>query len=212
MLSGMTYDFLDTATLAQIDSILHDDESRQAFVQHAVQTKLEQRQQQRTQSISIRPIQTQDIAGFRAALDSVAKERKYISTLEAPALEQVTNFVNDNITKHYPQYVVLDDDLIVGWADIIPHQRESEQHIGTLGMGIMQGYRGQGIGNRLLAAVIAAAWDYGMKRLELEVFAHNLTAIQLYRKHGYQYEGIKRHAYHIDGHYGDIIMMAQYRL
>lgn len=159
----------------------------------------------------IRPIQRQDSAGFRAALDSVAKERKYISTLEAPALEQVTSFVNDNINKQYPQYVALKGEVIIGWADIIPHKRESEKHVGTLGMGIMQAYRGQGIGSRLLAAVIAAAWDYGMKRLELEVFANNLKAIQLYRKHGYQHEGIKRYAYHIEGHYGDIVMMAQYR-
>lgn len=161
--------------------------------------------------MNIRPIQTQDIAGFRAALDSVAKERKYISTLEAPALEQVASFVNDNISQKYPQHVALDGDTIIGWADIIPHKRDSEKHIGTLGMGLIQGYRGQGVGSRLLAAVIAAAWDYGLKRLELEVFADNLAAIQLYRKHGYQQEGIKHYARWIDGQYQDIVMMAQYR-
>lgn len=172
------------------------------------ETKLEQHQQT---TITIRPIQTQDIAGFRAALDSVAKERKYIATLEAPALEQVASFVNDNISQKYPQYVALDGDTIIGWADIIPHKRDSEKHIGTLGMGLIQGYRGQGVGSRLLTAVIAAAWDYGLKRLELEVFADNLAAIHLYHKHGYQEEGMKRYARWIDGQYQDIVMMAQYR-
>jgi L-phenylalanine/L-methionine N-acetyltransferase len=101
---------------------------------------------------------------------------------------------------------------IIGWADIIPLDHSTMNHVGCLGMGVMAEFRGQGIGSKLLASVIQHAWANGLKRLELEVFADNEVAIALYKKHGFVQEGVKRFARVVDGHYQDIIVMAQYRV
>ena len=110
------------------------------------------------------------------------------------------------------QYVVLEGEKVVGWADIIPMSHPTMKHVGGLGMGVVANYRNQGIGGKLLTSVMQHAWDSGLKRLELEVFADNQAAIHLYEKHGYVQEGVKRYARLIDGTYQDIVVMAQYRV
>jgi ribosomal protein S18 acetylase RimI-like enzyme len=75
-------------------------------------------------------------------------------------------------------------------------------------MGVLPGYRGLGHGRRLAEAAIAAARQAGMERIELEVFASNVTAIRLYEKLGFQHEGVKRRGRKLDGVYDDHVLMA----
>jgi L-amino acid N-acyltransferase YncA len=152
-------------------------------------------------NITIRQIELDDIAGFHAALSSVASEKKYLSTVESPPLDRIREFVRNNIEQQYSQFVAVDSDTIVGWADIVPLKRPSMNQVGS-----------QGIGDRLLKVTIAHAWLQGLQRLELEVFAGNVPAMNLYRKHGYQVEGVKRFARLIDGVYQDTVIMGQYRI
>ena len=84
-------------------------------------------------------------------------------------------------------------------------------HVGSLGMGVIKPYRGKGYGKKLLKYVIDHAWSQGLKRLELEVFSDNKIAINLYKKMGYEVEGIKKYARFYNGIYQDIVVMAQYR-
>ena len=46
-------------------------------------------------------------------------------------------------------------------------------------------------------------------RLELTVMCHNTTAIALYRKNGFEIEGIKKHAMYVEGNYIDEYYMAK---
>ena len=162
--------------------------------------------------LNVRLIEESDIDGFRAALGSVVSERKYLLTLEIPAYKSVAAFIRNSIKHRHAQYVAEIDNTIVGWADIIPKNKQSQAHSGELGMGVIAGHRGQGIGKTLLARVIAHSWDIGLKRLELEVFASNRTAIALYTQHGFEHEGTKRGACRIDGIYEDIHIMARCRI
>ena len=49
------------------------------------------------------PIAENHIPGFRAAVDAVAREKKYLAFLEAPPLEETTKFVLNNIEQKNPQ-------------------------------------------------------------------------------------------------------------
>lgn len=75
-------------------------------------------------------------------------------------------------------------------------------------MGVLSDFRGQGIGQGLIAHALNAARAGGLERVELEVFASNMPAIQLYEKVGFIVEGIKRKARKLDGLYDDIVEMA----
>ena len=162
--------------------------------------------------VLIRQIKVHDAPGFWSAFAEVAGEKKYLLRTEPPPFRDVEAFIRANMEKGHAYYVAVNDETIIGWADIIPLNRPTLTHVGVLGMGVLAGYRGQGIGDQLLKEVTEHAWASGLKRLELAVFSDNEPAIRLYKKHGYVQEGVKRYARFIDGQYQDMVMMAQYRV
>ncbi|MEV4605898.1 GNAT family N-acetyltransferase [Neorhizobium sp. LMR1-1-1.1] len=161
-----------------------------------------------TDEIRIEPIREDHVEGFREALDIVARERKYLIFLEAPPIEASLAYVRDNIAGGHPHMVAVADGRVVAWCDIRRAARDAQAHCGTLGMGIIPGYRDRGLGRRLIAAVLDASRAAGLRRIELNAHADNLRAIALYEKVGFEHEGIARHAVKIDGHYIDSVKMA----
>lgn len=149
------------------------------------------------------------IAGYHAALDAVARERRWLCFLEAPPIEKSAAFVRGLLAGGGVQVVAVDDaDAVMGWCDIARGERASIAHAGHLGMGLVKEHRGQGHGRRLMEAALGAAKAQGIERVELEVFASNAPAIALYRKLGLREEGRKLKARKIDGAYDDIVVMA----
>jgi len=158
--------------------------------------------------ITIESIQEKYALGFNAALGSVAREKKYLAWTDAPPLESTRAFVKENIEKGIPQIVAVDDGRVVGWCDIAPFNRISQKHRGTLGIGLIEGFRRKGIGTKLLRAALKLAKQYGYEKIELEVFKTNVPAIMLYEKIGFTYEGKRKAAVKIVDQYFDCILMA----
>src|SRR5919198_501367 len=103
------------------------------------------------------PMAEQHIGGFRQAVDSVARERKYLAMIEAPPHHQVRKFVLESMAAGAPQFVALADDRVIGWCDVFPKPHGTLKHSGTLGMGLIEPYRGRGIGAELMRATLRAA-------------------------------------------------------
>jgi len=160
--------------------------------------------------VKIKKIEKEYIEGFCNAVNSVAAEKKYILTLEPHPFEKMEAFANKNIDNNYAQYVALLDGQVIGWADIVPHSYSTMAHVGQLGMGVLNEYRGQGIGRKLLSAVVNHAFESGLTRLELEVFSDNHIAISLYESMGFKTEGEKINARMVDGEYQNISIMAKF--
>ena len=162
-------------------------------------------------TVAVVPIAPLHAASFRAALDIVAREKRYLAMVEAPALEQVHSFVAGNVERGVPQFVALEGDRVVGWADIVPSATHGTAHRGSLGMGVLPSYRGVGVGRAVLGACITKAWTNGLTRVDLEVRADNLPAIALYKALGFQHEGVRERGMHIDGEYFDTLLMGLLR-
>lgn len=158
--------------------------------------------------LTITPITVQDAESFHACLDAVARERRHIALLEAPPIYNIRAFVNENVSSGQPQFVARQGQRVIGWCDIIPDDMPSFAHTGTLGMGLLPEFRGQGLGRRLLEATLTRAYDIGIERVELQVFESNTAAIRLYEKIGFQTEGRLHKKLCIDGVYQDVIQMA----
>jgi ribosomal protein S18 acetylase RimI-like enzyme len=154
------------------------------------------------------PIAEEHIEGFRAAVDSVAREHRYLAFLEAPPLSDVRGFVCGNIRSNLPQFVALVDDAVVGWCDVLPKPRPVFRYTGVLGMGVINDCRGRGIGTALMATTLQAAKQSGITRVELHVREKNLRAIALYEKFGFVREGLMRRDVFVDGAYENSLLMA----
>jgi ribosomal protein S18 acetylase RimI-like enzyme len=159
-------------------------------------------------SIKIVPISEEHIEGFHHCLDSVARERRHLASVQAPPLESVRKFVLSNLANNVPQLVALNENDVIGWCDISPMKYEGFTHCGTLGMGVRKDFRRLGIGTRLLEHTIVEAKEIGLERIELEVYASNTAAISLYEKAGFVVEGVKKKGRKLAGEYDDLVQMA----
>jgi RimJ/RimL family protein N-acetyltransferase len=158
--------------------------------------------------VRIAPIAEAHIKGFRAAVDSVAREKRYLAMVRGFPIRMTRAFVRANIRKRNPHMVAIDGRRIVGWCDILRVERHAMAHSGVLGIGIVEGYREKGLGRALIQAALARARKAGLTRVELTVRQDNRRAIALYRKLGFALEGRKRKAFRVDGKYYDLLSMA----
>ncbi len=154
------------------------------------------------------PIQEAHIQGFWSAIDNVAREHKYLAFLEGPPIQLTRDFVLEQINNDWPQLVAINKGKVIGWCDISPLNRPVFAHVGSLGIGILSPYRGQGIGKALIDAALQKAKLKGLTRIELTVRENNQSAISLYEKFGFVAEGIHKNAVCIDGEYENHVFMA----
>jgi RimJ/RimL family protein N-acetyltransferase len=152
------------------------------------------------------------IAGFHACVDSVARERLYLGFVEGPPLAASQEFVRQVVAGGGVHIVAIDAcGEVVGWCDIVRDSREGFRHSGRLGIGLVPPCRGAGLGRGFAETAVRAAWERGLERIALEVFASNTRAIALYERLGFGREGVRRRARKLDGRYDDEVLMALVR-
>jgi len=161
-----------------------------------------------TPSFSILPIDASHINGFRDAWDTVAREKQYLALLRAPLMQEVQAMVMNNLRVGNPHFVALVNEQVVGWCDIVRHRLPTACHRGALSIGLLTEMRCLGIGTALIDHALKAAWANDFKRVDLVARADNVHAIALYQRHGFEIEGLQHKAFHLDGHYYDLIDMA----
>ena len=160
---------------------------------------------------SIVPTTESHFPGLYAAIDTVARERRFLAFLQAPPQEQSFDFYRNIVARDLCQFVALDGDRVIGWCDILPLMGEARAHIGTMGIGLLPEYRHRGLGARLMQASLAKAWAKGQTRIELTVRVDNANAKALYERFDFEVEGICRHAIRVGDEYHDSYTMALLR-
>ena len=82
-------------------------------------------------------------------------------------------------------------------------------HSATFFLSIEPAYWGRGIGTEAIRFLETEAKNRGFLRMECMVAATNPEAIRVYRRLGYETEGVKKQAFWIDDTYKDLIMMGK---
>ncbi len=105
--------------------------------------------------------------------------------------------------------VAVAEGKVVG-AIFLTRYENRRAHVGGIGMGVHDAYAGRGVGSALLGAVVdhSDRW-LNLKRLELQVWADNHRAIALYKRFGFETEGLLRAEGFRDGAYTDSLTMAR---
>src|SRR5689334_15722533 len=117
--------------------------------------------------IEIVPIAPAYIDSFHRVLDLVARERRYLAMREASPIEEFRGFVQNIVSRGYPQFVALSMGEVVGWSDVLPKTWPIYAHSGVLGVALLPAFRGQGLGRRLIERALHAAREFGLTRVEL---------------------------------------------
>ena len=87
--------------------------------------------------------------------------------------------------------VALDSETVVGYAGM--WHVVTEGHITNLA--VKENYRQQGVASRLVERLIAIAEEKEMIGLTLECRISNTKAQRLYKKHGFEHEGLRKKYY-----------------
>ncbi len=127
----------------------------------------------------------EDATAFHAALDSVARERRWLARNEAPPLEKTVTFMESLIAAGNVQLLAHHGGAVVGWCDV--HPRNEDPAVGIVGIGLIKDWRGKGLGEKLLRGALDAAKDR-FQRIQLDVRVDNAAAIALYKKLGFNVE------------------------
>jgi len=159
-------------------------------------------------NLRIEPLSKAHFEGLRSALDTVAREQRFLAFTEAPPEPECRAFYNSILDNGWCHRVALVDGSVVGWCDVLPTHGQARAHVGTLGIGLIPSARHRGIGAQLMRAAIDAAWAAGLTRIELTVRADNLNAKALYERMGFEVEGLLRRSFRVAGVYEDSWTMA----
>jgi RimJ/RimL family protein N-acetyltransferase len=159
--------------------------------------------------VIIRRSEIGDIESWRRTVGMVARESRFLAFQGTPPKRSAAALARMVMARGLPQFFAVVDGEVVGWCDIVPSSdREVFAHRGTLGIGLLEAYRGRGLGRALIETTVAAAWAFGFRRIELRARADNVRAIRLYKSVGFRLEGLMRRAVSLDGIDYDEVAMA----
>jgi [ribosomal protein S18]-alanine N-acetyltransferase len=135
-----------------------------------------------------------DAEAFAAVVADVAAEERWIATEPPVDVEAFAERVRRMLAEGADVLWVLEDDeaRVVGTLGL---HATRVAGVMSLGMCIVEAFRGRGGGRAFVEAAIAHARDSPLHKLELEVWPDNERAIALYRSAGFEVEGERRSHY-----------------
>lgn len=146
------------------------------------------------QQFTIRTAQPTDAAALLAYIRPIAEETEFfvLEPDEFPATEEKERqWVQDHLDSSGKILLLAEaSGTIIGNVSFENGGSRRIAHRGTLGIAVVEGWRGRGVGTALLETLLEwAAASTIIEKVCLEVFATNGKAIRLYKKLGFVEEG-----------------------
>jgi L-amino acid N-acyltransferase YncA len=101
-----------------------------------------------------------------------------------------------------------DTSTVVGWSSLNAfNPREAYRHVADLSVYVERGWRGRGVGRRLLEHLIERARALGYHKMMLSTFPFNASGVALYERMGFTRAGLFREMGQLDGRWIDTLIM-----
>jgi L-amino acid N-acyltransferase YncA len=108
----------------------------------------------------------------------------------------------------HPVIVAERQGMIVGWASLnVFNPRPAYQHVADLSVYVERGWRGRGVGGRLLEDLVERARGIGYHKMVLATFPTNAMGVRLYERVGFTRVGVYREQGMLDGRWVDTLVM-----
>lgn len=101
------------------------------------------------------------------------------------------------------------DGELAGYLSVEGGTFSRNKHSAYIVIGILKAYQSMGIGSGLFREMELWVKRSGIVRLELTVMQHNEQAVALYKKQGFEIEGLKRKSLLVDGQWVDEYYMGK---
>jgi len=98
--------------------------------------------------------------------------------------------------------------LVIGWGSLNAfNPRPAYDHVADLSVYVERGWRGKGVGRRLLDRLITLARELGYHKMVLAAFPDNAAGVALYERLGFSRVGVYHEQGRLDGAWVDVLVM-----
>jgi putative acetyltransferase len=135
-------------------------------------------------------------ADHAAGLFALFNERQFLerASTRGPLADEheVNRWLDGIIVARKFEIVAISNSNLIAFGGLYVHG-DLFDHCGTLILGVRENAQGPGVGSTLMAILLATAKMHAnLRRVQLTVFAGNAPAIRLYRRFGFEFEGLHR--------------------
>ncbi|WP_246998118.1 GNAT family N-acetyltransferase [Halosolutus gelatinilyticus] len=159
--------------------------------------------------VTIRAARQEDLAGIVGAMRQVVEEMTYIEAeTVADELDHENVLLRHNEFESRMFFVATVDGEVVGWAHLHVPNLEKLTHTAELTVGILEEYRGMGIGSQLLDRALEWARASDHEKVYQSVPSTNEAAIEFFEDRDWEIEAVREDHYKLEDEYIDEVMMA----
>lgn len=159
-------------------------------------------------AFTVRGARQADISGLVGLIRTAVDEDYVVAENVADVLDHEQVLLRNNDVESRVFFVACVEEDVVGWVHVTSPELEKLAHTAELTVGVLERYRGHGIGAALLDRGVAWSRDQGYEKLYNSVPATNERAISFLSAHGWREEARRPDHYRIDGDAVDEVMMA----
>ncbi len=158
---------------------------------------------------NIEKLDTESLWNMMNQLDYETKFMLFEPGERVKKLARLQGIVDNAVDGDDLCFLAVDGNEIIGYIIAQIGNVRRTKHSAYIVVGIRKKYRNRGIGTELFKKLNEWAEEKNIVRLELTVICNNEIALNLYKKNGFEIEGIKRKSMYIDGEYVDEYYMSK---
>jgi len=194
------------AAILRRDGVLEETDS--GHLRIAYDEVTEEEYEEDDVEFTIRQARQEDIQGLVGAIRAAVETGTYVvAESVADLIDHEEVLLRHNELESRIFFVACVDNDVVGWVHIAHPEMEKLSHTAEFTLGVLEEYRGYGIGSHLLQRGLEWANSQGYEKLYNSVPSTNENAVEFLKTHGFEEEARRRDHYRIDGEYVDEVMM-----
>lgn len=160
--------------------------------------------------VTIRQARQDDLSGLVGAIRDALADKTYIEgETVADIVESENVLLRHNDVQKRVFFVATVHSDVIGWIHINAPQVEKLAHTAELTLGVVDEYRGLGIGSELLQRGTEWADEQGFEKLYNSVPSSNEEAVEFLEHHDWEVEAVRERHYKLDGEYADEVMLSK---
>ena len=161
----------------------------------------------RGQTITLRPAAPDDAAAICLIYNQGIEDRVATLETELRTPAERREWMAARGARH-PVIVAEAGGRVVGWASLNRfNPRPAYDHVADISVYVERGWRGRGMGRRLLDRLVELGRELRYHKLVLAAFPFNAAGIALYERVGFRAVGVYREQGLLDGRWVDVIVM-----
>jgi len=159
--------------------------------------------------LRVRDARESDLPEIFEIYNSTIPSRMVSADTEPVTVEQRRGWFREHDPSRRPLWVAEADGRVIGWLSLgdFWDGRPAYHATAEVGIYVKDGYRGGGVGRRLIEEAIGRAPELGIEIMTAGAFAHNGPSVKLFERFGFERWGHFPEVAELDGAKRDLVVL-----